>query len=556
MVLFALWKRNDIKKIVSMKTLIGVVVGLLCQLAVYSQTLFSSNLPIVIINTNGLPIMDSPKITAQIKIIYNGASKRTNVSDAANVYDGLAGIEFRGSSSQLFPKKAYGIELRDDKGDGREVPLFGFPKEEDWILFASYNEKSLMHNALSMKMARDFGMYASRTQHVEVVVNGRYEGVYLLMEKIKRVSGRANITKMSNTDNSGDAVTGGYIFKIDKTTGSGGSLGWFSKVPSPTRNARVQYLYEYPDFDEITPQQASYLVSKVDSAEAALNSANFRDPQTGYRKHYDGLSFARIFLMNEVTRNVDGYRISTFFHKDRDSKGGKIKAGPAWDYDLAFANADYCDGFRTYGWAYLFGNVCPGDGWQVPFHWKRMLEDPTFVSEVYDEYHRMRNGPWKTERLFAHIDSLTTTLQESQQRNFQRWPVLGQYLWPNPQPVPTSWLGEVNELKRWLEARLEWLDVNMPGTITSVEPQLPTETSVEISPNPILNEAQLFFKVPRPMELFLEVFDTNGKLITTKLQLINDTAHQLSLPIEGPAGSYILRVHTPTEVIRKKMVKQ
>jgi hypothetical protein len=548
-------KRNDLKKIVKMKRLIGVGVGLLCQISVYSQTLFSSNLPVVIINTEGRFIIDEPKTTVQMKIIYNGLDKRTNVADVANVYDGPAGIEYRGSSSQMFPKKPYGFELRDDKGEGKEVSLFGMPKEEDWILFASYNEKSLMHNALAMKMARDLGMYASRTQYVEVVVNGRYDGVYLLMEKIKRVAGRVNVTKMSDKDNSGDAVTGGYIFKIDKTTGS--SAGWSSKIPSPTRNARIQYLYDYPDIDAITPQQRAYLIAKVDSAEAALNGTNFRDPQTGYRRHYDGLSFARIFLMNEVSRNVDGYRISTFFHKERDSKGGKIKAGPVWDYDLGFANADYCDGLRYDGWSYLFGNVCPSDGWQVPFHWKRMLEDPAFVSEVYDEYTRMRKGPWKTETLFAHIDSLTATLQESQQRNFQRWPVLGQYVWPNPQPVPISWRGEVDELKRWLELRLQWMDANIPGAITAIEP-IPNqiaETLVEVLPNPFTEQAHIRVKVPRPMEVFVEVFDISGKLVTTKLQSVDTHNSEVTLPVEGPSGSYILRVHTPTEVIRKKMMK-
>ena len=538
-----------------MKRLIGVGLGLLGQVMAYSQALFSSNLPIVVINTEGRAIVDSPKTTVQMKIIYNGPDKRTNVTDAPNVYDGLAGIEFRGSSSQMFPKKPYGFELRDEQGEGKEVALLGMPKEEDWILFASYNEKSLMHNALAMKMARDLGMYASRTQHVEVVINGRYEGVYLLMEKIKRVAGRLNIAKMSNKDNSGDALTGGYIFKIDKPTG--GSAGWASKVPSPTRNARIQYLYEYPDFDEITAQQRDYLIAKVDSAEAALNGPNFRDTQTGYRRYYDGLSFARIFLMNEVSRNVDGYRISTFFHKDRDSKGGKIKAGPAWDYDLAFANADYCDGFQYYGWSYLFGNVCPSDGWQVPFHWKRMLEDPAFVSELYDEYSRMRKGPWKTENLFAHIDSLTAVLQEAQQRNFQRWPVLGQYIWPNPQPIPVSWRAEVDELKRWLELRLQWMDANIPGAITAVEPLQPkqTETQVEILPNPFNELARVRIRVPRPMEVFMEVFDIGGKLITTKLQSFTEADPEITLPVDGPSGTYILRVHTPTEVIRKKMHK-
>jgi hypothetical protein len=538
-----------------MRTWFGVVLNLFFCGVVTAQNLISSNLPIVLIDTQGQTIMDSPKINVQMKIIYNGANQRTRPSDAANVYQGIAGIEFRGSSSQLFPKKAYGFELRDEKGEGREVALLGMPKEEDWILFASYNEKSLLHNALAMKMARDLGMYASRTQHVEVIVNGRYEGVYLLMEKIKRVAGRLNIAKLTDRDNSGDALTGGYIFKIDKPTGSGGSIGWFSKVRSPTLNARVQYLFEYPDFDEITSAQKSYLIAKVDSAEAALNSVNFTDPQVGYRRFYDGLSFAHIFLMNEVSRNVDGYRISTFFHKDRDSKGGKIKAGPAWDYDLAFGNANYCDGNQTYGWSYLFGNVCPGDGLQVPFHWKRMLEDPSFVSELNDEYQRMRKGPWKTDKLMAHIDSLANVLQESQQRNFQRWPVLGQYIWPNPTSIPTTWMGEILELKQWLTQRLAWLDANMPGTITAVEPEVPHEISVEITPNPFTDEAHIHIHTPRPMEVLAEVFDLNGKLITTRFHYLPEQDAVIIIPIQGPSAAYILRVHTPNAVIRKPLIK-
>jgi hypothetical protein len=116
-------KRTGLKKIVKMKRLIGVGLGLLCQVGLYSQTLVSSNLPIIVINTEGRTIVDSPKTTVQMKIIYNGASKRTNVTDAPNVYDGLAGIEFRGSSSQMFPKKPYGFELRDDKGEGTDARM-------------------------------------------------------------------------------------------------------------------------------------------------------------------------------------------------------------------------------------------------------------------------------------------------------------------------------------------------------------------------------------------------------------------------------------------------
>lgn len=128
------------------------------------QTFESSNLPIIFITTMGTPILDDPKVKAEMKIIYNGPGKTNSLKDAPNHYNGFIGVEYRGSSSQMFPKKSLGIELWDDKGKSKDASLFGMPEESDWILFASYNEKSLMHNVLTMNLARQMGIYASRTQ--------------------------------------------------------------------------------------------------------------------------------------------------------------------------------------------------------------------------------------------------------------------------------------------------------------------------------------------------------------------------------------------------------
>lgn len=98
----------------------------------------SSNLPIVVINTGGATIPDEDKITAEMGIIYNGAD-RNNITDPFNDFSGTIGIEIRGSSSQMFPKKQYGIELRDETGDGIDGSLLSLPEEEDWVLFAPYN---------------------------------------------------------------------------------------------------------------------------------------------------------------------------------------------------------------------------------------------------------------------------------------------------------------------------------------------------------------------------------------------------------------------------------
>lgn len=172
----------------------------------------SSNLPIVIIDTYGQEIPDEPKILARMGIIDNGEGQRNHLHDPRNNYDGLIGIEVRGSTTRWFPKKQYAVETRDHFGNDSTVSLLGFPPEEDWILYAPYSDKSLMRNVLAYKLSNDLGRYASRTRFCELVLNGSYEGVYVLMEKIKRDRNRVNISKLLPTDIAGDAVTGGYIW--------------------------------------------------------------------------------------------------------------------------------------------------------------------------------------------------------------------------------------------------------------------------------------------------------------------------------------------------------
>ena len=549
---------TKLKPYFAMKKISYLIAALLLFVSSFTQAqLSSSNLPILLIDTQGGVIRDEPKITATLKLIYNGAGKRNALTDIPSGYNGKIGIEYRGSTSQMFPKKPYGFELQDDSLKSIDAALLGMPKESDWILFASYNEKSLLHNAMAMKMARDMGVYASRTQHVELVVNGKYEGVYVLMEKVKRGSGRVNIGKMTDKDNAGDALTGGYIFKVDKTTGSTTGLGWNSKVPPPNAlTKKTYYQYDYPKSENITPAQRAYLPAVVDSAEAVLNGSNFLDKTNGYRKHFDAQSFAKLLLINEASKNVDGYRISTFLHKDKNSKDRRIKAGPAWDYDLAFGNADYYNAIQYTGWSYLMND--PSDNWQVPFHWKRMLEDTTFTRELRTEYQRLRRGAWKTATLHAYIDSLSTVLNEAQQRNFVRWPILGQYVWPNPQPIASSWSEEVRELKNWLQYRLEWMDVNLPGVITALEP---TEKrvagfSVTVSPNPFNSQAQLLILSPKRNEVLLEIIDMNGRAVGNRWVYLEEGSNQVTVPVDGMAGNYLLRLHTAQGAITKKLVKQ
>lgn len=420
-----------------------------------------SNLPIVKINTRGQEIPDDPKIMADFEIIDNGPGT-LNHPDDPPAFIGFIGIELRGSSSQTFPKKSYGFETWDSLGNEIDTTLLGMPPESDWILNANYSDKTLMRNALAYQVWQEMGHYATRYRFVELLLNNRYKGVYILSEKIKRDKNRVNIAKMDPSYNSGDKLTGGYIIKIDKQTGSGGE-GWVSNFPPPVHpnGQYIYFQYEYPKSTEITPVQKAYIQNYVDAFEMVLDGPNFQDPQNGWRKYAVENTFIDYFIENEVSKNVDGYRLSTFLHKERDSKGGKLRMGPVWDYDLAWKNADYCGGNSYIGWAYQF--PCPDDWWQVPFWWSRLLEDSVYTRNLRCRWNELRQNVLHKDHLMAYIDSIATLLDEPQQRNFQAWPILGHYVWPNPWPIPTTYQGEILNLKNFIDLRLTWLDYNMPG---------------------------------------------------------------------------------------------
>jgi CotH kinase protein/Secretion system C-terminal sorting domain len=499
---------------------------------VNAQDLTSSNLPIIVINTGGQPIPDDPKITADMGIIYNGTGLRNNITDPFNQYTGKIGIEVRGQSSQMFPMKSYSIELRDDAGSSQDKSLFGLPKESDWVLYAPYNDKTLMHNFLAYTMAREMGHWSANCRYVEIVLNGDYIGIYVFMEKIKRNSGRVNVPKMSTTDIAGDAVTGGYLFSIDKDANA-----WFSAYSTnhSSGGQTIQYSYVYPKPEAIVTEQKNYIKSYVDSFENVLSEAQFQDKETGWRRFADEASFIDYFIVNEVSRNVDGYRLSAYFYKDRQSKGGKIIAGPVWDYDLAFRNANYCNGSNQDGWAYQFNTVCPQDYWQIPFWWDQFLGDTAFQSNLKCRWKQSRQNSLSTTHFNSLIDSIVNLTAEARQRHFQRWPVLGQYVWPNPDPIPGSYEEETSVLKNWLSARLSWIDGAVPNKGACFEYPANANASVIISfyPNPV--QGQLFISVKSRVNqaLQMQVHDAMGREIYVK-----------SYPVTAGSNDFIIQSAT------------
>lgn len=525
--------------------------------ALHKVNFTSSNLPIVVIDTHGQAIPDEPKIAADMGIIYNGPGVRNNLSDPFNHYNGKIAIEIRGSSSQQFPKKQYGFETKDAQGEDLDVSLLNMPEEADWILSASYSDKTLMRNVLAYKLANDMGRYASRTQFCEVVLNGDYHGVYMLMEKIKRDKNRVNISKMEPTDISGDALTGGYIIKIDKLEGSD-TDGWYSTfLPYPGAWQRIYYQYDTPKLEDLAPEQISYIKNFVFTFENLMTKPEYADPQNGYAQYIDIDSFVDYFILNEISRNVDGYRLSTFMHKDRDSKGGKLKMGPAWDYDLAFGNADYYNGAMLADWQVDFR--VQSDGFQIPFWWQKLMQDSTFTSRVYARWRELRAGVLETARVHAYLDSMAAYIDEAQKRNFERWPILGTYVWPNAF-IGQTYAEELNYLKEWLNLRMLWMEARIPGQPSSVGENngfAPEDFMLEQNyPNPFNPATTIAFYLPRSGRVSLKIIDVAGREVMTLAdQFMKAGRHEATFEAQGIAsGVYFYRLQMGDFSLTKKLV--
>ena len=510
----------------------------------------SSNLPLVIINTNGQLIIDDPKIIADMGIIWNGPGKRNSLSDPKNNYNGKIGIELRGSSSQMFPKKSYGVETKSNSLVTTDFPLLDMPEENDWILYAPYTDKTMIRDVLTYTLDASFGHWSPRCRFVELFLNGSYEGVYVLMEKIKRNKNRVNIAKLTTTDNSGADLTGGYIIKIDKTTGSSGA-GWYSNYSNVSGN--TYYQYDYPKIDVITSSQRTYIQNYTKSMETAL----YQEKYTGTGSYHDFLndsSFVDFMIINELAKNVDGYRLSSYLYK---GKNERMNCGPIWDFNLGYGNANYYNGWTPYGFQYQTDlTQSPGvpDSWQTPFWWNKLLVDPTYVKNLKKRWVTLRKKELSDQRITFVIDSLTNVIAEAKDRNYQRWPILGQWIWPNYY-VGSNFNMEVSWMKNWITDRLSYLDYQWPYNFTGTGDNLVSQTH-SVYPNPFSDQLTIRLSPDDNGVGWAEIYSMSGSLLQKSTAEIQSGVIQLVFSGRNTlsSGLYVLKISQNNRVLLTEKV--
>ncbi|HUR45081.1 MAG TPA: CotH kinase family protein, partial [Candidatus Saccharimonadales bacterium] len=424
----------------------------------------NSDVPLVILDSMEQAIPASggqfaSLLTAFIDTDATGRAYMTNAPD----FLGRGGMHVRGSSSTVWPKKNYSLETQDASGNDQKTSLLGFPAESDWVLHASYLDRTLLRDPLVYDLANQAGQYAVRTRPVEVYLNtgggviseADYLGVFVFTERIKRGSKRVDIAKLNPSDVAEPGISGGYLMKIDRGTAT---------IPAALSR---DFVPVDPEDFELTPGQRNWIGNYIAQFESALSGPGFANPSIGYAQYIDVPSWIDYHIMTELAYNVDEWYLSTYVSKDR---GGKLKLGPLWDFDRSLGNTTQIGGAGTTGWYSDAITAFFASYWGIPpaqvveYPWfRRLFQDPDFSQQYIDRYQELRRTVLSDTNIAATVNRLAAARYESQARNFQKWATLNMVIAPSPLAFPT-YQQHVDNLKSWITQRLAWFDSHyLPG---------------------------------------------------------------------------------------------
>ena len=337
-------------------------------------------LPVIRINTeNAYPILDKKNYIPGTVVIEDpdGAYWDTPRLEVKIVENGVRG---RGNSTWDMPKKPYKIKF-DEK-----ISIFGLGEDKEWVLLANYADKTLLRNVVAMKLSEIVGMeWTPSMLPVEVYLNDEYMGCYTFSEHKKVSKHRVDLDIVGESDNSGDAVTGDYYMEIEQNLDE--------TTCFRTSICGIPMMFSDPEVP--TAAQYDYIVGYFYDAESALMGSNFTDPDNGWQKYIDIESFAKAYIVNELTKNIDGnMRKSSFITKE---KGKKLEMYHLWDYDLTLGNCNYLDDEfgatdGPEGW-FIKDFSCNywTHGWNHTNWYTRLTDDPAFcakVKEIWDKHHQ------------------------------------------------------------------------------------------------------------------------------------------------------------------------
>jgi CotH kinase protein/Chitobiase/beta-hexosaminidase C-terminal domain len=412
---------------------------------------FTSNLPLVILERHGDRPIDSGSndFRATSLLVQEPPIGGRSALLGAATQMSRAGIHVRGETSSGFPQKSFTVELWHAGDDeDRSEPVLGMPSEADWVLLApSQMDYSLVRAMLPMDLSRRIGSYAPRLRFVEVFLVDRerseslqredYVGVYAFGEKIKRDEHRVAVAK-AEPPNLGGSESGGFIFRIDHGENHFNAGG-------------RDFQWVYPDAEEMNVEarrpQVDFLRNFMDEFLQSIREEDFRSPESGkhYSEYIDVPKFIDHNLLVALTKNVDGLRLSAYFHKDID---GKVVAGPIWDFDRSMGTLQDDRAIEPEEWA-------RGDGTKPlsEIFWGDLFQDPDFSNAYWNRWDELAATTFSVTSLTQMLDEYEEQLEEARERHFERW----QEFSPRNGPA-----GEVQLLREWFARRVPWISSQRP----------------------------------------------------------------------------------------------
>lgn len=345
-------------------------------------------------------------------------------------FEAVAKFRGRGNSTWDMAKKPYKIKF-----DSKEE-IFGLSKDKEWCILANYADKTLIRNLTAMEISRQLGFsWTPRMRSVNVYMNGTYQGVYSFAEHKKVSSDRVDI----------DLKAGDLYFEIESNQDE--TVCWWTDLGVPM-------MFSEPA--EPAADVIAYAKKYYADFEAALKSKG------DYAKYIDMDSFVDYYIIQELTKNIDGnLRKSTFLTLAKD---GKLKMYHVWDFDLTMGNCNYYEnsglnaghGNEPTGWWIRDrGANGIGQGWYC-----YMFQDPVFKEELVKRWKQVYPALKANIPAFIQQQSALLTDSGAQQQNFKTWKILNTYVWPNWK-VTGTYKGEVKVLQDFYETRLKWINDNI-----------------------------------------------------------------------------------------------
>lgn len=420
-----------------------------------------THLPLVVIDTGGVEIPGKPlrqsvdedgqikttysmaadgdlRISASMKIIDN---EGYNHADDDAAVDTAIRIRVRGRSSRYFEKSSYSIKLVNEDQTNNNQSVMGMDAHHDWVLYGPYLDKTDIRNYMFYNISGEIMDYAPNVRYCEVILNGRYQGLYLMVESI---TAGENGSRLAIEVNKKYQTFTGYVVRLDQNHEAKKHADTFTGY---TYRRETDFEIVYPGTSKLTPELERSIAQDFSDFEKTLYSYDYDSDRAGYKKYIDVESFIDAFLISEITANYDFGGLSTYVYKDTDNRLRVCM----WDFNNSCDNFDEPMGWRSFE---LEGIV-----WYV-----MLTRDEDFTEQVIDRYRILREKWFSDEYIAEYIDETVDFLGAAVDRDRARWAdtyATGHGLLKEESRNLKTYGEALGQLKGYLKRRLAWMDENI-----------------------------------------------------------------------------------------------